>query len=626
MTTLTADEHAPAPYRRVRFPERRTLVERRADGTLILRSATQPPSIVENSFVEFIPLWAESRGSMPAFCERDEAGNWRSLSWSELWQQVRTVAASLLSLGLDQDHPLMLLSGNSIEEAVLLLAAEYVGIPTAPVSPAYSLLSRDFARIRGVAGLFPPAAVFVQSGARFERALAALELGAAPVIAVSDATPGQLAWADLVAAGLSPERLAAVDAAHSAVRMDDTVRVLFTSGSTGAPKAVRLIYRNFKTVAAYYAENLGWLRDSPPVFLDWLPWHHGLGGVLNLGRSVQFGATHYIDDGRPLPGLVERTVRNLREVSPTIFTSVPSAWAVLATELERDPVLARNLFSNVQYLGYGGASLPTDVWQRIQRVAEQTVGERIVFSTGLACTETTGMGTYCGWPFAAIDNIGTPVPGSEVKLLPVDGGDGRYELRMRGANVFAGYIGNPELTAAAFDEEGFFRLGDAVRLADPTDPAQGLLFAGRVVEDFKLMNGTWVRTGSVRLALIDRCAPLITDAVICGHDRGFLAALAWPNVAQCQRLAPELAGLDAAALAVHPVVVAALSERLNAQNAGGASLTVERVLLMAEPPSMDANEIADKGYVNQAVTRARRAPLIDQLYDAEPALHVARIR
>jgi feruloyl-CoA synthase len=626
MTTLMAGESTEAPYRPVRFPDRRPVVERRADGTLVLRSPSLPPDIAQNSFAAFIPEWVERLGDSPAFCQRDENDAWRSISWRALWLQLQTVAAGLLDLGLGQTRPLVLLSGNSIEQAVMLLAAEYVGIPAAPVSPAYSTLSENFARLKGVLELVPPAAVFVQDSAQFERALAIGELAATPVIAVRNVQHTQRAWADLLAADLTPARVAAVAAAHASIRKDDTARILFTSGSTGTPKGVPLSYGNFRAVASYYADNLGWMRESQPVFLDWLPWHHGLGGVLNIGRSIQFGATHYIDDGRPLPGLIERTVRNLREVAPTIFTSVPSAWAVLATEIERDPVLARSLFANVQYFGYGGASLPTDVWQRIQRAAVDTVGERIVFSTGLACTETSGMGTYCGWPSADVGNIGGPVPGSEVKLRPLEGGDGRYEIRMRGANVFAGYIGNPALTAAAFDDEGYFRLGDAVRLANPDDPGQGLLFAGRVVEDFKLMNGTWVQTGAVRLDLLDLCAPLISDAVICGHDRDYLAALAWPNVAACRRLAPELAELDAAALAKHPVVVAALRERLAGSQGGGASRTVERLMLMAEPPSIDANEIAEKGYVNQAVTRARRAHLIEQLYRIEPATHIARMR
>ncbi|WP_414696161.1 feruloyl-CoA synthase [Paraburkholderia sp.] len=606
------------------MPVRRTLVERRSDGSLILRPAAPPPAITQCSFADFLEGWARVRGDTAAFCERDSDGAWRKLSWSELWQQVQKVAAALLDMGLGQSRPLMLLSGNSIEQAIVLLAAEYVGIPTAPVSPAYAMLSQDFARLKNVCEMVPPAALFVQDPARFERALAALKDTNAPVIAVHGAGAQQIAWARLAGTELDAAHRSAMAAARAAIEPDSIARILFTSGSTGVPKGVPLSYRNIKAVAAYFADNLAFLNDTEPVFLDWLPWHHGLGGVLNLGRSIQFGATHYIDDGRPLPGLIERTVRNLRDVAPTIFTSVPSAWTVLANELERDDELAAKLFSRVHYFGYGGASLPVEVRERIQRVAERVSGERIAFLTGLACTETSGMGTYCGSATATPGNIGTPVPGSEVKLLPLEGGDGRYEIRMRGANVFSGYIKNPELSAAAFDDEGFFRLGDAVRLADPEDPSQGMLFAGRVVEDFKLANGTWVRTGAVRLALLDSCAPLLADAVICGHDQAYLGALAWPNVAACQGLAPELAGLDAATLAAHPIVIDALSRRLQSQGEQGASLAIQRLMLMAEPPSMDANEIADKGYVNQAVARARRAHLIDDLYLAEPAAHVAR--
>ncbi|POR47730.1 feruloyl-CoA synthase [Paraburkholderia eburnea] len=621
--TPMAPTRQTVPVRPVHMPLRRTLVERRSDGSLILRPAAPPPAITQGSFADFLEDWAGVRGDAAAFCERDSNGAWRKLSWAELWQQVQAVAAALLDMGLGQTQPLMLLSGNSIEQAIVLLAAEYVGIPTAPVSPAYAMLSQDFARLKNVVEMVPPAAIFVQDSMRFERALAALKDTRAPVIAVHAVSTGQIAWAKLVGTELNAARRSAIAAARAAITPDAIARILFTSGSTGMPKGVPLSYRNFKAVASYFADNLAFLRDTEPVFLDWLPWHHGLGGVLNLGRSIQFGATHYIDDGRPLPGLIERTVRNLREVAPTIFTSVPSAWTVLANELERDDELAANLFSKVHFFGYGGASLPVEVRERIQRVAEKVAGERIAFLTGLACTETSGMGTYCGWPSETPGNIGTPVPGSEVKLLPLEGGDGRYEIRMRGANVFGGYIKNSELSAAAFDDEGFFRLGDAVRLADPDDPSKGMLFAGRVVEDFKLANGTWVRTGAVRLALLDSCAPLLADAVICGHDQAYLGALAWPNIAACQRLAPELEGLDPAALVTHPVVVEALSKRLKNTGDLGATLVVQRLLLMAEPPSMDANEIADKGYVNQAVTRARRAHLIDALYLAEPAAHVA---
>ncbi|WP_011300285.1 feruloyl-CoA synthase [Cupriavidus necator] len=612
----------PARYRPTVFPDRKTAVETRADGTVLLRCATPPADLTQHGLPEFLPQWAERRGALPAFRKRDAEGEWRSLSWSDLWQQVQAVGAALLEMGLGQDRPLMLLSGNSIEQAVLLLAAEYVGVPTAPVSPAYSLVSRDFARLRSVAELVPPAAVFVQSAAPFDRAIAALDYGDAPVIAVSGAAGRQTPWSQLVATELTPARLRRLAETHAAIRPEQTGRVLFTSGSTGTPKGVALSYSNLAAVATYFADTYAALTERQPSFLCWLPWHHGLGGVLNLSRAVVLGGTHHIDDGRPLPGQFERTVRDLREVSPAIFTSVPSAWTMLATELERDPELARSLFAEAVNFSYGGASLPRDVWERIHRAAEATIGERIVFCSGLACTETSGMGIFCTQPTGQAGNVGVPMPGCEVKLIPLEGGDGRYEIRMRGPFVFAGYVKRPDLTAAAFDDEGYFCLGDAVRLADPADPARGVTFAGRVVEDFKLTNGTWVRTGAVRLGLVEQCAPFINDAVICGHDHDYLAALAWPNLAACRRLSPELADIDEETLVHHPVVVNAIRERLRGGSAG-ASLAVRRVLLMAEPPSIDANEIADKGYVNQAATRARRANLVDELFQPQPAPHVA---
>ncbi|MGH8784752.1 MAG: feruloyl-CoA synthase [Cupriavidus necator] len=621
MTTTVSARPPAAEYRATVFTERETLVEQRQDGSLLLRSAAPAPKLAQRGLPDFVAYWAERRPAVAAFCERDGNTGWRSITWAELWRQVQAVGAGLLELGLGPARPLMLLSGNSIEQAVLLLAAEYVGVPTAPVSPAYSLVSKDFVRLKGVEELTPPAALFVQDGKAFAPALAALSVQGAPVIAAGNVDEGQLAWVALADTELTASRCAAARSANLAVRDSDLGRVLFTSGSTGVPKGVAISHGSLHAVAAYFHDTYQGLLDRQPVFLDWLPWHHGLGGILNMSRAVTLGATHYIDDGRPIPGQFARTVRNLREVSPTIFSSVPSAWAMLATELERDPVLARSLFANVVNFSYGGASLPRDVWDRIHRAAEATVGERITFCSGLACTETSGMGIFCSWPTEDTGNVGVPMPGAEVKLVPLEGGDGRYEIRMRGPFLFSGYIKRPDLTAAAFDDEGYFCLGDAVRLADPEDPARGVRFAGRVVEDFKLVNGTWVRVGAVRLGLVEQCAPLVTDAVICGHDQHYVAALAWPNVAACRALHPELAELDAQALVRHPRVVDAIRERLRAT--GGASLNVKRVLLMAEPPSIDANEIADKGYVNQAATRARRTALVEELFRTEPAAHVA---
>ncbi|HMO45655.1 MAG TPA: AMP-binding protein [Rubrivivax sp.] len=613
----------PKPFRRARVPELRAIAEARPDGTLILRSALPARDVEQQCFADFLPLWADRRAATPALCERAADRSWRRISWAELWTQVQAVAAGLLDLGLGQDRPLMLLSGNSIEQAVLLLAAEYVGIPAAPVSPAYSLRSSDHVRLKGVRDLLPPAAVFVQSAPAFARAFAALDLPQAQLIAVEGAGQGQVAWQQLLATELTPARRTAIAAAHAAIRPEQLARVLFTSGSTGVPKGVATTYATLRALVRFIGEIFGQLTEPQPVFLDWLPWHHAFGLLINLNRSMLTGATHYIDDGKPLPGEFERTVQSLREVSPSVFNTVPTAWAMLATELERDPALARSFFAKAVGLGYGGASLPRDVWERVQRVAERTVGERIQFHTGLGSTETAGSGCFNHAVGDDLGNVGVPTPGTEVKLIPQPGGDGRYELRVRLAFPFGGYLQRPDLSAAALDEEGFFIIGDAVRLNDPADPTRGVRFAGRVVEDFKLANGTWVRTGAIRLGLVELCTPLLGDAVICGHDQEIIGALAWPNVAECRRLAPELAQLDAEALVRHPRLIEALNERLRAQT-GSVSLSVARLLLMAEPPSMDANEIADKGYINQAATRARRAHLVDELFQPETPAHIVR--
>lgn len=601
--------------------------EARANGTLILRAVGAAMRTGHVGFSSFIPLWAEQRGSHVAIGERStdiEGKPWRTLNWSEFHSQMLAVAAGLLDLGLSQNRPLMILSGNSIEQAVLLMAAEYVGIPTAPVSPPYSLSSRDFTRLRGIYELVDPAAVFVQSPGPFALALEALNIPVAAVVAVSDVASGQTAWKALVETPMTEARLAQIQAAHAGIDAEHGVaRIFFTSGSTGVPKGVPITYGNTAAVIGQVSYLHQRFADEAMVMVDWMPWHHLFAGLGSLGRVITLGGSYYIDDGRPLPGQFARTVRNLASISPTVYITAPAAWAMLASELERDADLARSFFSRIRYVGYGGASLARTVWAAFQEVAIRTVGERIVFMSAFGCTETSGQGTQFNLPNDDVGNVGVPYPGFESKLVPLEGGDGRYEIRMRGKHVFPGYLKRVDLTQSAFDEEGFYRLGDAVRLADPAAPAAGLRYAGRCVEDFKLSNGTWVRTGAVRLDLIEQCAPLLSDAVICGHDRDDVAALAWPNLAACQALFPQLAGLLAQDLVEHPLVVAALAQKLHSHNEGGASLRVRRLLLMAEPPQSDAHEIADKGYINQAATRQRRAHFVERLYAAAPDAGIA---
>lgn len=609
----------PAP-----FPEPCTGVERQPDGSLILRSTLAPVEPTQWCLADLAEQWALTRPEQPAFCEPDPRGGWRTLTWGELWRQIQLVGAGLLAWNLGPERPLMMLSGNSLEQLVLMMAAEYVGIPVAPVSPPYSLQGGSFARLREIHDLVRPGLVFVQSAGAFQAALTAIGTPPACTLAVVDADPEMKRWPSFLERDVSDAVRHAVRQARAAIQPADIGRILFTSGSTGAPKGVLLSYANLRSMVGHNLLLNGALRDAQAVMLDWLPWHHVFGWLGNVGRICAIGGTLYIDDGRPTPAHFARTVNHLRSLAPTIFATVPAAWSALVAELECDQALAERFFSRLRYAGYGGASLPRDVYERIQAVAVRTIGQKVVFMTGYGATETTGQAASFSRESDDVGSIGVPTPGVEIKLTPLPGNDGRYEISTRGRHVFPGYLHRPDLTQASFDADGFYRLGDAVRLVDANDPSQGMRFAGRVVEDFKLSSGTWVRTGSVRLQLLADCAPLLSDAVICGHDQSYVAALAWPDVAACRGLSPALATLDAQQLVEHPLVLDAVQRKLRSAGEVGGRALVKRVLLMAEPPSLDANEIADKGYINQAATRARRAHLIASLYQPEPGDAIAR--
>lgn len=606
------------PYRRVPFPPPSVSVEERPGGTLVLRSPhpLEPPPV--RTISEWLPRWALERPDVAMLCQRGPDGAWRRVTWSEMWRVVRSLGTALLALECDAERPLMMLSGNSIEFAALKLAADYAGIPIAPVSPAYSLLSSDFSRLKGVRDLISPGAVFVQDANRFAKGLAVLGLPQARVIAVRPGNAAQMKYSELAC---TPERTA-LDAAHAKITPESVARYYFTSGSTGVPKGVISNHRMLTSVQAMSSQLYRGDPARVPVYLDWLPWHHAYGGVAHFNRFLRQGATHYIDEGRPIPGQFEASLRNLREVTPTSISNVPAAHAMMAGEMERNPELARRLLASVETLAYGGASLSRDVWERIERLATRVSGEKIAFLTGYGSTETSAAGSSCYWGTDELGNIGIPIPGCEVKLVPVPHSD-RYELRMRGPHVFPGYLKRPELTAAAFDEEGFYSMGDSARLIDRAAPVKGMRFAGRLAEDFKLSSGSWVQTGSMRLVALSLCSPLLRDAVVCGHDSDYLSVLAWPDEKACRALDPPLAQIPVVELVRHPLVVAALCAKLASAAPGPATRRIERAMLMAEPPSIDANEIADKGYVNQSATRARRAALVEELYSNPPPAHVA---
>ncbi|MBL8673652.1 MAG: feruloyl-CoA synthase [Rhodospirillales bacterium] len=608
---------AQAPLRPVDFAPRRVDVERRADGGVVLRGpaleAGHPASL--GAVLERRALEIADRVFL---AERAADGDWRRITFGEARDAVRALGQALLDRGCGPRRPLAILSGNSIDHALLTFAAMHVGAPAAPVSVAYSMMSQDHAKLAHVVRSLTPAVIFADDGAAYANAVASLRaqglLDGVRLVFTANAPAGAETLADLLAV----EPTADVDRALAAVRDDTVAKVLFTSGSTGMPKGVINTQRMLCTNQQAALQTFPFLAQRPPVLLDWLPWNHTFGGNFVLHLALWNGGTLHIDDGRPMPGLIEKTVRNLREVAPTLYLNVPRGYDLLLPYLEGDPAIARALMADSAFLFYGGAALPEPVWDRLVAVSERTLGRRIPLTAAWGSTETAPLATALHWPVDRPGNIGLPVPGVEVQLTP---NGTKMELRVRGPNVTPGYWRDPEKTAAAFDAEGFYRIGDAGRLADPGDPMMGVIFDGRVVEDFKLTSGTFVHVGGLRLAVVGAGSPVVQDCVVTGHDRDEIGALVFLNPAACAALVPgATATTPLAAFAAHPAVRDLIARGLAAHNRAnpGGSTRVRRALLLESPPGIDANEITDKGYVNQRAVLDNRAADVARLHAATP--------
>ncbi|WP_119418548.1 feruloyl-CoA synthase [Desertibaculum subflavum] len=584
-------------------------VERRPDGSLVLTSpeplAEHPPTVGS-----LLAHWAREAPQRLFLAER-VGGAWRKLTYGEAARQSARIAAALLARGLGPERPVLSLSANAVDLALLKLACQRIGVPFVPVSPAYSLMSRDHAKVVAIVDLIRPGLIYVADGPPFASALAALDLEGVEVV-TSGAPPAGIAatpFGALAETAPGPE----VAAAEARVGPDSIAKILFTSGSTGMPKGVVNTQRMLMVNQQQLLHCWPFLDEAPPVLLDWLPWHHTFGGNYNFNLVLRHGGEFWIDEGRPAPGLIERTAANLREVSPTVYFNVPAGFGALLPFLESDAGLAEGFFRRLRIIMYAGAALPADLWARLEAVSLKAVGRKVPMTSCWGSTETAPLATSAHFPIDRAGVIGLPVPGVAVKMVP---SGGKLELRVKGPSVFPGYFRRPDLTETSFDEEGFYRMGDAGRFADPDDPAKGIVFDGRVTEDFKLATGTWVNVGAVRVAALAAASPLLQDAVVCGHDRGVVALLAWPNIAACRSVAGLAADAPVETVLAATAVRDHLKRGLAAYNQAnpGSSTRIARLLLMAEPPSIDGNEITDKGYINQRATLERRAALVEKLY------------
>ena len=573
----------------------RTTCSRFADGSFVLRSP-EPLQAYARCIGVWLERWAAETPDAPAFAERAPDGRWRRLTWVQTRAEVGRVAQGLLNLDLKPRAPVVILSDNAIDHLLLALAAMHIGRAVCTVSSAYCRMTRDHAKIHGILHALGPALIYASDAKVYGPAIASAGLECPTVFSIgADDHPGALSFALLSARAEGP----AVTEAFEAITPDTHAKYLLTSGSTGQPKVVINTHRMLCANQQMIAQVWRFLDHEKPVLLDWLPWSHTFGGNHNLNLVLRNGGEMVIDEGRPAPGLIEMSIGNLRDVAPNIYFNVPRGLDMLLPFLEADEALARHFFSRLRAVFYAGAALPQATWERLQTLARRVRGQEVWLTTSWGSTETSPAVTSAHWKLDKAGVIGLPLPGLELKLLP--NGE-KLEMRVRGVGVFPGYRDAPELTAQAFDEEGYYRIGDAGFMADEARPERGVVFNGRVAEDFKLTTGTWVNVGILRLRVVSAMSPLAQDVVITGHDRDEVGVLVFPS--------PAAAALQADELTRH--VARAL--RALRDEGGGSSHVPVRALVLSDPPSVDAGEITDKGYLNQSAVLSRRAEALARLY------------
>ncbi|MBR0753196.1 feruloyl-CoA synthase [Bradyrhizobium jicamae] len=593
------------------------VADRRIDGSIIVRSST-PLGDSARCIGDWLEHWARQAPDRIFLGERANADlPWRTVTYRETLTAVRAAASWILAQGLSAERPLVILADNGVDHALFALAAQHVGVPSAAISPAYSLMSRDFDKLKSMIGLLDPGAIYVTGTKPFAGALAAIKgLHRAVIVSGNADDADATAFRTIIATPESPD----VAKAFAAVMPDTIAKFLFTSGSTGTPKAVINTQRMLTSSQQAKAQTWTFLENAGEdlVILDWLPWSHTFGANHNFNLVLRNGGTLYIDGGKPAPGLFATSLANLRGVVPTVYFNVPRGFDMLIAALRSDEELRQKFFGGVKFAFYAGAALPQNLWDALEELSIKTVGRPLPMVSAWGATETSPLATDCHFQAQRSGNIGVPIPGTELKLVP--SGD-KLEVRVRGPNVTPGYWKAPDLTAQAFDEEGFYRIGDAVTFADAARPELGLFFDGRVAEDFKLNSGTWVNVGTLRVAGIAAVAPLAQDIVVTGHGRDEVRFLVFPNIAACRAAAGLPESADVRDVIAHAAVRSAIAiglAKLKAQG-GHSSGHATRALLLAEPASVDGGEITDKGYINQRAVLTRRAAAVAVLEDDKAA-------
>jgi feruloyl-CoA synthase len=607
--------------RHVRLRTSGVTAERRGDRTILVRP-DEPLGPYPKVLTDRVAHWAKIAPERICAAKRNIDGNWRTLTYAQVYAAARSIGQALLDRGLSTERPLAILSENDLEHLLLMLAGQHAGIPTAHLSPVYSLVSKDLAQLKHCLGLLTPGLVFISNGEKYRRAIE-IAVGDEIELVVTEAPPDSrksTQFSELLASTPTDT----LDAAHEKINPDSPAKFLFTSGSTGMPKAVINTHRMICCNQQMIAQVFGFLQDEPPVLVDWLPWNHTFGSNHNIGIALYNGGSLYIDEGKPGPAFIEETIRNLREIAPTVYFNVPKGYEDLLPALRADRQLRENFFSCLKLLFYAGAGLSQPVWDAYRSLAQEACGERIVMVTGLGSTETAPMAIQATWETDRSGVIGIPIPGVEAKLVPQGN---KLEVRVRGPNITPGYWRQPELTQKAFDEEGFYKFGDALRFVDPADENKGFLFDGRFSEDFKLATGTWVSVGPLRTKAIGFFAPFVRDIVITGHDRDDVGMMIFADIEACCSLCPELsASSPVAAILQHDAVRKRFHNLLTAfaAEATGSSNRISRAILLEDPPSLDAHEITDKGSLNQRAVIEHRMHLVEQLYSAQPSQFIFR--